>query len=107
MLDYKDYQGVVEFDYDAGIFFGEVIDLRDVITFQGKTVEELERSFRDSIDEYLKFCEELGREAEKPFSGRFNMRIVPALHRAVAARAKRENKSLNQWISERLEKALQ
>jgi len=107
MLDYKDYQGVVEFDYDASIFFGEVMGLRDVITFQGKTVEEMEQSFQDSIDEYLKFCEELGREAEKPFSGRFNVRITPALHRAVAARAKRENKSLNQWISERLEKALQ
>ncbi len=104
MFEYKGYQGIVEFDYDAGIFFGEIIDLRDVITFQGTSTEELEQSFRDSIDEYLKFCVELDREPEKPFSGRFNVRISPQLHRSLVVRAKRADKSLNQCVSEVLEK---
>ncbi len=104
MLEHKGYQGVVEFDYDDGLFFGEVIGLRDVITFQGRSVEELEQSFRESVDEYLKFCEEINRIPEKPFSGRFNVRISPDLHRKAVVRAKIANKSLNQWVSELLEK---
>jgi len=106
MFEYQGYQGIVEFDYDAGIFFGEVIDLRDVITFQGKTVEELEKSFHDSVDEYVAFCKELGRKPEKPFSGRFNIRVKPELHRAIVAKAKKTNKSLNQWVSAALENAV-
>ena len=106
MLEYKGYQGVVEFDYEADIFFGEVIGLRDVITFEGKSVDELEQSFRESVDEYLKYCAELGRDPEKPFSGKFNLRLPPELHRAIAIKAKKENKSLNQWASEALVRAL-
>jgi predicted HicB family RNase H-like nuclease len=106
MLEYQGYQGVVEFDYDADIFFGEVVGLRDVITFEGKSVEELEQSFRDSVDEYLKFCLELGKSPEKPFSGKFNLRLPPELHRAIAVKAKKENKSLNQWASETLARAV-
>ena len=106
MFEYKGYQGIVEFDYDAEIFFGEVIGLRDVITFQGKSTEELEQSFGDSIDEYLKFCAELDREPDKPFSGKFNVRITPELHRSLVIQAKRTDKSLNQWVNETLEKSI-
>ena len=105
MLEYKGYHGAVEFDYDADILFGEVIGLVDVVTFQGKSVEELERSFKDSVDEYLKFCEELHRKPEKSFSGKFNVRISPNLHRSLAVQARRENRSLNQWVNEVLERA--
>jgi len=58
MLKYKGYTGYVKFDDEAGVFHGEVLDLRDVITFQGKTVEEIKKAFRDSVDDYLEFCEE-------------------------------------------------
>lgn len=57
------------------MFHGEVIDLRDVITFQGTSVEELERAFQDSVDDYLEFCEERGEEPDKPFSGRLMLRL--------------------------------
>ncbi len=69
MLRYNGYTGHVEFDDEAGLFHGEVIDLRDVITFQGTSVEELERAFRDSVDDYLEFCEERGEEPDKPSPG--------------------------------------
>ena len=55
-MEYKGYVGKVEFDDDAEIFHGEVLDTRDVITFQGKSVGELRQAFRDSIDDYLAFC---------------------------------------------------
>ena len=65
MLKYKGYTGHVEFDDESGIFHGEVLDLRDVITFQGRSVEEIEQAFRDSIDDYLDFCQARGEEPDK------------------------------------------
>ena len=105
MLQYKGYAGHVEFDDEAGIFHGEVLDLRDVITFQGKSVEEIERAFRESIDDYLEFCKERREEPDKPFSGRLMVRLPPEVHRKAYVSARREGKSLNQWIAEKLEKA--
>ena len=105
MLKYKGYTGHVEFDDESGIFYGEVLDLRDVITFQGKSTEEIERAFRDSVDDYLEFCQERGEEPDKAFSGRLMVRLLPHLHRRVYVTARREGKSLNQWIAEKLEKA--
>ncbi|HEV2855565.1 MAG TPA: type II toxin-antitoxin system HicB family antitoxin [Thermoanaerobaculia bacterium] len=105
MLTYKGYSGHVEFDDEAGLFHGEVLDTRDVITFQGTSVEELTQAFQDSIDDYLEFCEKRGEEPDKPFSGRVMLRVPPTLHRRVYAQARREGKSLNQWIVEKLKEA--
>jgi len=102
IIEYKGYSGKVVFDDEAGIFHGSVIDLRDVITFQGTCVEDLRQAVADSVDDYLEFCAELGREPEKPFSGKFVVRIEPALHREITIKAKAENVSLNQWVSSRL-----
>jgi predicted HicB family RNase H-like nuclease len=104
MLKYKGYTGYVEFDDESGIFHGEVLDLRDIITFQGKSVEEIKKSFRDSIDDYLEFCKERNENADKPFSGRLMVRLPRRLHRKAYISARREGKSLNQWIAEKLDK---
>lgn len=66
MLEYKGYTGTAEFDDEVGVFQGEVAHLRDVITFEGTSVESLEQAFKDSIDDYLEWCVERGKEAEKP-----------------------------------------
>ena len=105
MLKYKGYAGHAEYDDEAGIFHGEVLDLKDVITFQGKSVDEIEQAFRESIDDYLEFCKQRGEEPDKPFSGRLMLRLPPNLHRKVYVRALREGKSLSQWIAERIERA--
>ena len=65
-LKYKGYVGIAEYDDKADILHGEVINTRDVITFQGNTVDEIRQAFRDSIDDYLEFCEYLGEKPEKP-----------------------------------------
>lgn len=88
MMEYKGYIGKVEFDDEANLFHGEVINLRDVITFAGETVQELRHAFEESIEDYLAFCAERGEEPERPFSGTFTVRISPELHRAIAVRAK-------------------
>jgi len=100
MLEYNGYTGQVEFDSEAGLFHGEVLDTRDVITFQGTTVEELEQAFRDSIDDYLEFCAERGDKPDRPFSGKLMVRLKPGLHRKLYVEAKRLGKSLNQYISD-------
>lgn len=107
MLIYKGYIGHVEFDDEADIFHGEVINTRDVITFQGKTVAQIKKSFHESINDYLDFCKKRGEEPEKPFSGKFNLRLDPELHRQVYITARQHNISLNQWISEAIKHHIQ
>jgi len=102
MLEYKGYTGRVEFDDDAGLFHGEVLNTRDVITFQGESVAEIKEAFCESIDDYLDFCDQRGESPEKPFSGRFMVRMPPELHRQLYLEAKRDGKSLNQLVAERL-----
>src|SRR5207249_1033047 len=97
-MQYKGYVGKVEFDDQADTFHGEVINVRDVITFQGKSVAELKRAFRDSVEEYLAFCAARGEPPEDPFSGRFVTRIPAELHRQISTRASLSGKSLNAWI---------
>ncbi|MEW6529455.1 MAG: type II toxin-antitoxin system HicB family antitoxin [Thermodesulfobacteriota bacterium] len=65
MLKCKGYTGHVEYDDEARIFHGEVLDLKDVVTFQGKSVEEIKRAFRDSIDDYLDFCKQRGEKTDR------------------------------------------
>lgn len=106
MMEYQGYIGIVEFDGEAGLFHGEVINTRDVITFQGKSVHELKQAFHASVDDYLAFCQERGEEPDKPFSGQFMTRIPPDLHRQVNLAASLSGKSLNAWVSEQLQKAV-
>ncbi len=98
MLKYKGYTGVVEYDDEGKIFTGEVLGIHDMITFQGRTPEELEASFRESVDLYLEMSERDGVEPQRPFSGRFNLRLDPDLHRRAAEQARQERISLNEWV---------
>lgn len=102
MMTYKGYGCAVKFDDEAEIFHGEVTGLRDVVTFQGKTVDELKAAFQDSIDDYLEYCESRGEEPDKPFSGRFLLRVEPSLHRKLVELSASEGESLNNWIASRL-----
>ena len=106
MLNYKGYTGYVEFDDEAGIFHGEVLDTKDVITFQGTSVEEIQSAFHDSVDDYLDFCAERGEKPDKPFSGKFVLRMPPAIHHQIYLKAVKEGKSLNKWVLDALEEAI-
>lgn len=102
MMEYKGYIGQVTFDDEVGTFCGEVINTRDIITFQGKSVEEIRTAFHESVDVYLEWCEERNKIPDKPFSGKLMVRISPSLHRSIFLSAKHEGKSLNRWIEEHL-----
>jgi predicted HicB family RNase H-like nuclease len=97
-MEYKGYLGTVEYDAEARLFHGDIINTRDVITFQGTTVKEIEKAFKDSIEDYLAWCKEDGVEPEKPYSGKFNLRLSPELHKEVAIRAKKLKISINSFV---------
>ena len=105
MMQYKGYRAAVTFDDSAGVFHGEVVDTRDVITFEGDSVEQLRKEFEVSIDDYLAVCAERGREPDRPYSGKIPLRVAPQVHRAAAAAAKSEGKTLNAWLAETVERA--
>ena len=106
MMKYKGYYGVVQYDDEAKIFHGDVINTRTVITFQGTSVDEIEQAFQDSVDDYLDWCKERGKNPEKPFSGKFVLRISPELHRQLNLKAKTNDISINSYIVHTLEKAI-
>jgi predicted HicB family RNase H-like nuclease len=97
-MKYKGYEAIVEFDEEDRLFVGRVINTRDVIAFDGSSVDELEQSFHTAIDEYLKDCQALGKTPDKPFSGRFNLRISPELHHQAATQAEKKGISLNALV---------
>ena len=106
MMKYKGYLGHVDYDDRAKIFHGEVVGIKDVVTFQGESVEELQKAFQDSVDDYLDFCKERGEAPDKTYSGKFNVRISPELHAQLDIAAKAHQESLNAFISHTLEKAV-
>lgn len=104
MMKYKGYIGHVIYDDEAKLLHGEVINIRDVVTFQGYSVDELETAFQESVDDYLEMCAERGEKPDKPFSGRFVLRMDPELHKESFLAAKAVGKSLNAWITDTLRK---
>lgn len=100
MMNYKGYTASIEVDVEAGILFGRVLDINDVVTFKAKTVDEAREEFYKSVDDYLNFCEELGDEPDKPFSGKLPFRTTPENHRKIFIAAKKMGKSINAWMDE-------
>jgi predicted HicB family RNase H-like nuclease len=99
-VTYKGYTGKLELDLEENLISGMVIDIKDVIDFHGKTIEEAVNCFHESIDDYLAFCQELGEEPEKPFSGKLPYRTTPEIHRKIYLAATKAGKSINAWMDE-------
>lgn len=104
-MQYKGYIARVEYDDKAKLFHGQILNLRDVITFQGRSVTELRKALRDSVGDYVEFCAERGEKPEKPFSGKVLLRLTPELHRAAMVAAAQRRRSLNAWAAEVIERA--
>ena len=106
MMEYKGYIGKAEYHDQAEVFYGEVIGLRDVVTFRGSSVKELQKSFRESVNDYLAFCKRIGKTPDVPASGRLILRIPPELHSRAAVVAKSEGRSLNTWVADAVKEKL-
>jgi len=102
-LSYKGYIGSIEISIDDNCLFGTVKFVNDLIAYSGDTPAELGQAFRDSVDGYLIACTESGMQPEKPFSGTFNVRIAPELHKAAAKQAALNGDSLNDFVANAIE----
>ena len=106
MMEYKGYHATTEYDAEDGVFYGDVVGIRDVIYFKSESVHGLEKEFRASIDDYLEWCDESGDPPNKPFSGSITLYVDPETHRAAVFAAYAQGKNLEDWIAELVESAV-
>lgn len=105
-MEYKGYIGSVEFSEEDGIFFGSVMGIRSLISYEGENAKELIRDFHGAVDAYLANCAEKQMEPERAYKGSFNIRISPELHKQLAVCAAAKQMSLNHFIEILLQKSL-
>jgi len=106
IMEHAGYKAKIEYDPEIDLFRGEILGLNGGADFYGKSPSELRKEFKNSLKIYLDVCKEKGIEPKKQYSGKFNLRIPPRVHREIAAKASAEKKSINQWVSEVLENNL-
>lgn len=105
VMIYKGYTGTVEYSEDDGILFGRLAGIDDSISYEGESVKELRESFHCAVDDYLTHCRNIGKTPHRPYSGKFTLRLDPAIHARLAAQAQAVGKSLNQYAADLLAQA--
>jgi predicted HicB family RNase H-like nuclease len=103
MMKYKGYKATIGYDKDDNIFVGEVFGVEDSLNFHGHSIEELEKAFKDCIENYLSICKQIGKEPQKEFSGSFNVRTTSQIHERASEYAAENGCSLNQVVSMAME----
>ena len=107
MMTYKGYMGQIDYDSNAGVFGGTVVNANVLISFEGRSSTELLRSFKNVVDLYLSQCKAAGKAPEKPYNGTIVVRLGPELHRQVALKAAAARKSMNKYVASLLQRATQ
>jgi predicted HicB family RNase H-like nuclease len=105
-MKYKGYKASIAYDEEDKIFVGEVIGVSDSLNFHGYSIDELESSFHDCIENYLEICKKIGKNPQKEYSGSFNVRTSPAIHALATEYAAENGYSLNQVVSMAMESFL-
>jgi predicted HicB family RNase H-like nuclease len=93
-MNHNGYIAGIEFDEEDRIFTGRLLGIDDIVTFHGESVAELETALHEAVAHYLDVCIKTGREPQKPYSGRFALRMPPELHAQTAAKAASVGKSI-------------
>ena len=105
VMTYKGYSARIEYDDEDGILFGQIAGIRDGVGFHADNVEALRTAFHEAVDDYLVTCAKIGKEPQKPYSGKMMFRVSPEVHRKAALAAELSGKSLNQWAEEVIDRA--
>lgn len=105
-MRYKGYTARIQYDESIQEFHGRIVGIQDVVNFHADTVKNLESEFHRSVEDYLQSCRELNREPDRPYSGKFLIRVEPRLHREMAMIAESSGKSLNDFVAEIFEERL-
>ncbi len=105
-MEYKGYLGSVEFSEVDGVFFGKVLGIRGLLSYEGSSAKELVKDFHDVVDDYLALCSAEGKEPERAYKGSFNVRVSPELHKRAAICAAAQQISLNSFVEQALAKSV-
>jgi predicted HicB family RNase H-like nuclease len=103
ILQYKGYYAEIHFSADADVFFGKLLGISDLVSFEGASVAELKKAFHEAVEDYLETCAELGKDSEKTYKGSFNVRISPELHRKAANYASSRKITLNELVKQAID----
>ena len=105
-MEYKGYIGSVEFSEEDALFYGKVLGIRALISYEGTNAAELVADFHGAVDDYLELCAQSGTEPEKAYKGSFNVRISPELHKQAVVAAMAHNMSLNSFVEASIAQAV-
>jgi len=105
-MNHRGYTARVEYDERDSIFVGRILGIQAIISFHGETVSELKAEFELAVNDYLLECEEKGVNPEKPASGKLLLRVPPEIHGRAIVYAQASGKSLNQWVTDVLQRAV-
>lgn len=97
-IEYKGYIGSVEYSQEDDILHGKVLGIRDLVNYEGKTVDELRKDFQDAVESYLSVCAELGQAPEEPYSGSFQVDVDPELHKQLMLYSRVHQMSMNSVV---------
>lgn len=101
IMKYKGYWAEIRYSDEDECFYGIIEGLKNTsISFEGDTVKELKKDFKDSIDYYLKYCKEENKEPEKQCKGSLNVRLGVDLHNKAKMKSIEKNISINELIKE-------
>ena len=98
ILEYKGYITKIEYSTEDKVLYGKIEGIKDLVNFESESVDKIEKEFHSAVDDYLQLCSDLGQEPDKVYSGTFNIRITPTLHRAIAYAAIKNGESLNSTV---------
>lgn len=104
-ITYRGYTASLDFDPDDNILVGRVLDIDDIISFHGESVETFKAAFHEAVDDYVAACAKIGQTPEKPASGRLMLRVDPMVHAAALKAAAHTGESLNRWAERVLRQA--
>lgn len=105
-MEYKEYLGSVEFSEEDALFYGKVLGIRALISYEGSTARELLTDFHGAVDDYLELCAQQGKDPERAYKGSFNVRISPELHKQAVVAAMAHNMSLNSFVESSIAQAV-
>ena len=100
LLHYKGYSAKPEYSVEDKVFYGKILGIDDLVDFYSENAKSIEIEFQKAVDDYLTFCAEIGKEPQKEYSGMFNVRIPPELHRKLSMTAQSEGVSLNKVVEQ-------
>lgn len=106
-MEYKGYIGSVEFSEEDACFFGKVMGIRALISYEGTNAKELIEDFHSAVDDYLALCDAQGTAPEKAYKGSFNVRISPELHKQAVIYASAHQMTLNGFVESSMRQALE